>query len=201
MPNRSGRSKGTPTMSVLGQMPCRSGSPHGVFGGEYGAWATSATVDAAAATAAITVRSAFESHLCLRDAAHSSRLARPAIDSTPGRQASGVWHNRHAMKHLLAALVILSPLSLVAAGDAPNHPTGTAGLFLVDKLGAHVRFFDPATMQERSNLKLPANPHDFVFSPDHTLAYVPIYGSGRLRPQSRSAAPPVCDSTWPSARW
>ena len=82
------------------------------------------------------------------------------------------------MKQLLAALVILSPLSLVAGGDAPNHPTGTAGLFMVDKLGGHIRFFDPATMQERSNLKLPANPHDFVFSPDHTLAYVPIYGPG-----------------------
>jgi len=82
------------------------------------------------------------------------------------------------MKHLLAALVILSPLSLVAGGDAPNHPTGTAGLFMVDKLGGHIRFFDPATMQERSNLRLPANPHDFVFSPDHQLAYVPIYGPG-----------------------
>jgi YVTN family beta-propeller protein len=73
---------------------------------------------------------------------------------------------------------MLSPLSLVAAGGTPNHPTGTDGLFLVDKLGAHVRFLDPGTMQERSNLKLPANPHDFVFSADHKLAYVPIYGSG-----------------------
>ena len=82
------------------------------------------------------------------------------------------------MKHTLAALVILSPLALVAAGDATNHPTGTTGLFMVDKLGGHIRFFDPVTMQERSNLKLPANPHDFVFSPDHRLAYVPIYGPG-----------------------
>jgi DNA-binding beta-propeller fold protein YncE len=82
------------------------------------------------------------------------------------------------MKHVLAALVILSPLSVIAGGNAPNHPTGTTGLFLVDKLGAHVRFLDPVTMQERSNLKLLANPHDFVFSPDHRRAYVPIYGSG-----------------------
>jgi YVTN family beta-propeller protein len=79
---------------------------------------------------------------------------------------------------MLAALAFLSPLALAAAGDAPNHPTGTTGLFMVDKLGGHIRFFDPATMQERSNLKLPANPHDFVFSPDHKLAYVPIYGPG-----------------------
>ena len=89
-----------------------------------------------------------------------------------------MWHNRHAMRNILAALVFLSPLALVAAGDAPNHPTGTTGLLMVDKLGGHVRFFDPATMQERSNLKLPANPHDFVFSSDHKLAYVPIYGPG-----------------------
>ena len=82
------------------------------------------------------------------------------------------------MKYILAALAVLAPLSLLAAGNAPNHPTGTNGLFLVDKLGAHVRFFDPVTFLERSNLKLPANPHDFVFSPDHTRAYVPIYGSG-----------------------
>jgi len=82
------------------------------------------------------------------------------------------------MRYILAALVILSPLALVAAGDAPNHPTGTTGLLMVDKLGGHIRFFDPATMQERSNLKLPANPHDFVFSSDHKRAYVPIYGPG-----------------------
>lgn len=81
------------------------------------------------------------------------------------------------MKHLLAALVALAPLSLLAA-SASNHSTGTTGLFLVDKLGAHVRFLDPVTMRERSALKLPANPHDFVLSPDHRRAYVPIYGSG-----------------------
>ena len=33
-------------------------------------------------------------------------------------------------------------------------------------------------MQERANLPLPTNPHDFVFSPDHSRAYVPIYGPG-----------------------
>src|SRR5215468_7369324 len=34
-PRFAGRSNGTPTMSVLGQIPARSGSPHAVFGGVY----------------------------------------------------------------------------------------------------------------------------------------------------------------------
>jgi YVTN family beta-propeller protein len=67
---------------------------------------------------------------------------------------------------------------LSAAPNTFNHPTGTEGLLLVDKLGAHVRFFDPVTFKERSSLALPANPHDFVLSADHRLAYVPIYGDG-----------------------
>ena len=37
VPNSSGRSSGTSTMCVLGQIPCRSGSPHGVRGGVYAA--------------------------------------------------------------------------------------------------------------------------------------------------------------------
>jgi DNA-binding beta-propeller fold protein YncE len=59
-----------------------------------------------------------------------------------------------------------------------NHPTGTRGLFLVDKLGAHLRFFDPQTFTEQASIKVPANPHDFALSPDHRFAYVPIYGDG-----------------------
>lgn len=73
-------------------------------------------------------------------------------------------------------------IAIAAAGWASaaslNHTTGTAGVLLVDKLGAHVRFFDPATLTERSNLELPKNPHDFALSADHRFAYVPIYGSG-----------------------
>jgi DNA-binding beta-propeller fold protein YncE len=67
--------------------------------------------------------------------------------------------------------------SAVAASD-PNHPTGKTGLFLVDKLGGQVRLLDPVTYKERSTIKLPANPHDFVLTADHQLAYVPIYGDG-----------------------
>ena len=67
---------------------------------------------------------------------------------------------------------------LPALGDSLNHTTGTQGVLLIDKLGGHVRFFDPASLVERSNLELPKNPHDFALSADHRFAYVPIYGPG-----------------------
>jgi hypothetical protein len=54
--------------------------------------------------------------------------------------------------------VALLPAVLGGATAPGNHPTGTAGVFMVDKLGAHVRFFDPVTLTERSSLKLPTNP-------------------------------------------
>jgi len=82
------------------------------------------------------------------------------------------------MRTALAALLAVLPLTLVAASGTINHPTGTEGVFMVDKLGAHARWFDPRTLQERGSLPLPTNPHDFVFSPDHSRAYVPIYGPG-----------------------
>jgi YVTN family beta-propeller protein len=65
-----------------------------------------------------------------------------------------------------------------ALGASLNHPTGTQGVLLIDKLGGHVRFLDPATLAERSSLELPKNPHDFALSADHRFAYVPIYGPG-----------------------
>jgi YVTN family beta-propeller protein len=65
-----------------------------------------------------------------------------------------------------------------AAGESLNHTTGTQGLLLIDKLGGHVRFFDPTSLAERSNLEMPKNPHDFALSADHRFAYVPIYGPG-----------------------
>ena len=69
-------------------------------------------------------------------------------------------------------------MALSAAGESLNHTTGTQGVLLIDKLGGHVRFFDAASLGERSNLELPKNPHDFALSADHRLAYVPIYGAG-----------------------
>jgi YVTN family beta-propeller protein len=69
-------------------------------------------------------------------------------------------------------------MSLSAAGESLNHTTGTQGVLLIDKLGGHARFFDPASLDERSSLELPKNPHDFALSADHRFAYVPIYGPG-----------------------
>ena len=76
------------------------------------------------------------------------------------------------------AFTLLGAGLLFAAGVEMNHPTGTKGLFLVDKLGAHLRFFDPVTFQEQASIEVATNPHDFAFSADHRLAYVPIYGDG-----------------------
>src|SRR4051812_9963651 len=85
-----------------------------------------------------------------------------------------IGKNAARMVLVLAAAGML----LYAATSALNQPTGTQGLFLVDKVGAHLRFFDPATFQELSNFAVPVNPHDFALSPDHKFAYVPVYGDG-----------------------
>ena len=77
-----------------------------------------------------------------------------------------------------AATIFALAMALSATGESLNHTTGTQGVLLVDKLGGHVRFFDPESLSERSSLELPKNPHDFALSADHRLAYVPIYGPG-----------------------
>jgi DNA-binding beta-propeller fold protein YncE len=59
-----------------------------------------------------------------------------------------------------------------------NHPTGSAGILMVDKIGSHVRFFDPSSFQQIADVIVPARPHDLVFSPDHRRAYITIYGDG-----------------------
>lgn len=76
---------------------------------------------------------------------------------------------------LVAAATVAT--SLMAAADA-NHPTGTRGLLLVDKLGGQVRFFDPTTFTERAALVMTTKPHDFALSADRKTAYVPLYGDG-----------------------
>jgi YVTN family beta-propeller protein len=77
------------------------------------------------------------------------------------------------------AFVLLSALALSVGllADA-NHPTGTRGLLLIDKMGGHIRFFDPATFTERSSVAVATRPHDFVLTPDRKTAYVPLYGDG-----------------------
>ena len=78
----------------------------------------------------------------------------------------------------LLFIFAISLTLLAATSTVLNHPTGNHGLFMVDKLGAHLRFFDPVTFMELANIETPPNPHDFVLSADHSLAYVPIYGDG-----------------------
>ena len=73
---------------------------------------------------------------------------------------------------------LLLSLTLLAPGTELNHPTGSQGVIMIDKLGARIRFFDPVTLTEISSIETPANPHDFVLSADHKFAYVPIYGDG-----------------------
>ena len=79
-------------------------------------------------------------------------------------------------RRLLAALAITAAIS--SARTDPNNPTGTTGLILIDKVGHHIRFFDPKNWTEISNIEVGVNPHDIALSPDHKTAYVPIYGAG-----------------------
>jgi YVTN family beta-propeller protein len=42
-----------------------------------------------------------------------------------------------------------------------------------------VRFFDPVTLKELSSFTIPEGPpHELAISPDHKIAYIPIYGDG-----------------------
>ena len=59
-----------------------------------------------------------------------------------------------------------------------NHPTGTRGVLLIDKLGGQIRFVDPVTYKERAAFKVATNPHDFALTADRKTAYVPLYGDG-----------------------
>jgi YVTN family beta-propeller protein len=84
------------------------------------------------------------------------------------------------LKRLAAA--VLAVLSMAGAASAAsldvNNPTGSQGLILIDKLGRHIRFFDPVSLKELSNFEAGVAPHDVAISPDHKTAYVPIYGDG-----------------------
>jgi DNA-binding beta-propeller fold protein YncE len=60
----------------------------------------------------------------------------------------------------------------------PNNPTGTAGVFCVDKRGCRARWLDASSLEELASVELPARPHEVAISADHRTAYVSIYGSG-----------------------
>ncbi|HEX5228146.1 MAG TPA: YncE family protein [Bryobacteraceae bacterium] len=87
-----------------------------------------------------------------------------------------------ATKRAFLALAGLTAATLAfAAGRADlNNPTGTHGLIVIDKIGRHIRFFDPSSFQEIPNtaLEVGVAPHDLAISPDHKFAYVPVYGDG-----------------------
>jgi YVTN family beta-propeller protein len=76
-------------------------------------------------------------------------------------------------------ITLLAVIALSASlGADANHPTGTRGLLLIDKLGGHIRFFDPVKFTERSSIAVATRPHDFVLTADRKTAYVPLYGDG-----------------------
>lgn len=67
-------------------------------------------------------------------------------------------------------------------GGSLNHPTGTHGLIMVDKVGGRVLFFGQTGDRELSELR-PTNepglrPHEVAISPDGRMAYVSVYGDG-----------------------
>ena len=62
----------------------------------------------------------------------------------------------------------------------PNMPTGDRGLIAVDKVGNAVLFLDPVTLATQHTLTgFSPSVHELTVSPDHTTAFVPIYGDGR----------------------
>jgi hypothetical protein len=64
------------------------------------------------------------------------------------------------------------------SGIDPNNPTGTTGLFAVDKRGLRGRWLDAVSFEELASIELPARPHEVAIAADHRTAYVSIYGSG-----------------------
>src|SRR5690348_16226794 len=80
----------------------------------------------------------------------------------------------------LASAFAMAPA--LGASMVLNAPTGTSGLIMVDKVGAQVRFFDPATDRELASFQPApesgAKAHELAISPDHKTAYVSVYGDG-----------------------
>ena len=82
-------------------------------------------------------------------------------------------------RRALLAMCGLAAAALVFAGSSdPSNPTGSNGLIVIDKIGRHIRFFDPSTFKEISSFDGGVAPHDVAISPDHKFAYIPVYGDG-----------------------
>jgi DNA-binding beta-propeller fold protein YncE len=92
------------------------------------------------------------------------------------------------MPHARARLfgVILASVAVPALAEyssaSLNHPTGTHGLVMVDKVGARVLFFGPSGDRELNELRPSSDPalrpHEIALSPDQRTAYVSVYGDG-----------------------
>lgn len=60
-----------------------------------------------------------------------------------------------------------------------NFITGNDGLIAVDKMGNKILFLDPVTYETLLTLDgFAPRVHELAISPDHTRAFVPIYGDG-----------------------
>jgi DNA-binding beta-propeller fold protein YncE len=70
----------------------------------------------------------------------------------------------------------------MALAASVNHPTGRRGLIMVDKVGGYIRFFDPQSDRELGSFEpgggAGLKAHELAISPDHTQAYVTVYGDG-----------------------
>jgi YVTN family beta-propeller protein len=90
--------------------------------------------------------------------------------------------NRSAYRLLAVIVIAFGAITWTVVARSlppdPNNPTGTHGLIMVDKLGSRVRFVNPDTYEELSNLDVGARPHEMAISPDHKTAYVSVYGDG-----------------------
>jgi DNA-binding beta-propeller fold protein YncE len=62
---------------------------------------------------------------------------------------------------------------------AGSNITGTTGVIAVDKVGNHIRFYDPETLREVKSFAAPEpQAHELAISHDRKLAFVPLYGDG-----------------------
>jgi YVTN family beta-propeller protein len=111
----------------------------------------------------------------------ATREHRPRIDAydTDGLNMMTIMRTRLFLV-FTAGLAVLQVAGQPAgaANTDPNNATGTRGLVLVDKIGRHIRFLDPATRKELSNIDAAVAPHDLAIALDHKTMYVPIYGDG-----------------------
>jgi len=62
---------------------------------------------------------------------------------------------------------------------AGSNITGSSGLIAVDKVGNHIRFYDPESLREIKSFPAPEPAaHELAIAHDRRLAFVPLYGDG-----------------------